>query len=273
MKKRITCGVTTSNIKAKLTKDIQNGASLYDLNCYLNRLQWLRQLSDSRRAELQDWLKDVYNDYLRSTNEGKIADFIGKDIWVRCRERNHYNDEVYVRFYSIDKNGIIECSILDDMTIETLPEKHEWYRNKLMTDVTYTGFDEIEVVEPLVTLTSKDIDPDYSDDIEELLSYAGTDYWIKVTFSESYYDFEDYIKILSVDGYEIEYQSIRADVLKGEIYEKYDWESAIEDIDDVETVNVYKVRICKPLDVLTDEEIQDEIARIDAEVAEWEDEW
>lgn len=272
MKKRITCGMTTSNIKAKLTKDIQNGASLYELNSYLNRLQWLRQISDTRRAELQVWLNDTYREYLRSSNEGKIAEFIGKDIWVKCRERD-YKDELYVKFYSIDENGIIECSVLDDATIKALPEKHEWYRNKIMTDVIYTGFDKIEIVEPLVTLTSKEIDPDYVDDVTELLSYAGTNYWVKVTFSESYFDFEDYIKIVNVEGMFIDYQSIRADVLKGEIYEKYDWESAIEDIDEVETVNIYKVRICKPLDVLTDEEMQEEIDRIGAEVAEWEDEW
>lgn len=201
--------------------------------------------------------------------------FVGKDIWVLCDIKKTYSRDIraYIRVYEIDSENDIECTVIPESEIPKMAEWHIWYVTKQMNNTEYIDLNKVTIVKPLTTKTSQEICPEYVNDVSELMEFVGTGYWVKVLFTESYFNFETFIKILSAEGKYITYQSIRADVLAGDIYEKWDFTSAVEDMDDIEEVNAYNVKICRPLEILSDDEIQEEIDRIGAEVAEWEDEW
>lgn len=201
--------------------------------------------------------------------------FIGKDIWVLCDIKKTYSRDIraYIRVYEIDSENDIECTVIPESEIPKMAEWHIWYATKQMNNAEYIDLNKVTIVKPLTTKTSQEICPEYVNDVSELMEFVGTGYWIKVLFTESYFNFETFIKILSAEGKYITYQSIRADVLAGDIYEKWDFTSAVEYMEDVEEVNAYNVKICRPLEMMSDEEMQEEIDRIGAEVAEWEDAW
>lgn len=193
--------------------------------------------------------------------------FIGKDIWVKCRidDDEHYNEDKYIRFYSIDDQGLCECTCLSEDKIKNFPSSRNWFCIKQMSEIDVVDLADVTIIKPLTTFTSQELYADYSSDAEELLDYVGTDLWIKVEFADAYFAGAYYINILSANGITLECKIIDAAVLEDNLVEKYEYDRLIKDFNNnyTETANAHMVKICRPVSVLTDEDVTDMLESTD----------
>ena len=197
--------------------------------------------------------------------------YLGKDIWVKCQinDKNHYGDIAYIRFYSVDEDGLYTCTWLTEDMIKQFSSSHGWFCIKQMSEIDYFYSSELKIVKPVTTLTSPEICPEYSSDVEELLEYVGADIWVKVECAETYFYDPIYIKILSVDGIMLTYRFVDANILEDEWVERHMYDNFLEDFDSdaTETTSAYMFKICRPISVLTDEDVTETLEHIEV----WDD--
>lgn len=201
--------------------------------------------------------------------------FIGKDVWVKCRITYRNDYFLYLRFLSKEvlNFGGSDDRDLVSITVNSLsPEDVDKLRRgeipadqirQLITKSSAWYASNLALVEPLDIIPSSSIIEDMSkyETTENILyKYAGKDVWIRADRTYRTGGFPEYIKILEIDGYYCKYLPIRAGYVDEhweldpdeDVYSlMHPWRTSRSHIDDIV--------LSKPIEILTTEEIQYEL--------------
>lgn len=196
--------------------------------------------------------------YASYTDENILKEYAGKDIWIRCLD-NKFNETVYVRVLFPVTSSIYHVNIIneDDLHAINKSEDHEAAMNEITGSYT-RGVYSFEVLDPLVTLTTKEIYPKYNPNYAQFDRFVSKDIWVKVT---QYPGYLYYIKILRKNGAFITCSHVPAervdmDTANGIWYvsqETIDY--VLNNLDNEHTDNIDNYVLSEPLEVLTTEEL------------------
>ena len=202
--------------------------------------------------------------------------YIGQDVWVKCKLGYNENHEFYARF--IDKevidfgDGALHVMLhYNKMTSAELFDLDEMPKDnirKLLT-ATYSDYStNVIIVEPVKIIDRSVLDHLLGDSTEYettesiLDRYVGKDIWIRVDYLKDLNTQQFYMKLLEKDGYYYKYLPIRT------CYVEEHWE--LDPDDDVYSLmhpwrpsrsHIDDIVLSKPIEVLTTEEVQEELER------------
>lgn len=194
--------------------------------------------------------------YASYTAENILREYAGQDIWIKCLD-NKFNETVYVRVLFPVTSSIYHVNIIteDDLPAITKSEDHEAAMNEITGSYT-RGLSSFEILDPLVTLTTKEIYPKYDPDYTQFDKFVGRDIWVKVT---QYPGYLYYIKILRKNDAFITCSHVPAERVDTDTPMWYVSQETIDyvldNLDNEHTDNIDNYVLSEPLEVLTTEEL------------------
>lgn len=196
-----------------------------------------------------------------ATKTPSLESYLGKDVWVKCLKHGA-SEPCYVRIESrstypgstyLEGNVFYE-HVLSYKDVNDIRSELSNF-NDLIDPADY------KIVTPAVTLRAEDIYPEGAapEYLDTLDKYVGKDLWVKV-FSYLY-NFECYINIISIDGDKIKYHAVDAGMI--DYYSPSDWDyeglPSVEDLDYVETTTLDTLDLIVPVEVMSTDEIIEEL--------------
>ena len=209
-----------------------------------------------------------------SSTQPTLADYEGKDVWVKCFRWGTaaYWVRVLDTYYYDNGPVYYTVNIISEMELDQLlhPAKWSTYRiddpNHLPLETERVG--QLPIVEPVQTKTTKELfdlpDTDYVPD--DFSRFAGRPVWVKVReFGRNFSDW--YIHVQQQRGSTLIYDYIDADYLDDFETCVDHWGPPFED-DGVygcdAAAHISSFEITQPLEVLTAEEVQDLMEQCDS---------
>ena len=185
-----------------------------------------------------------------------LRSYLGKNVWVKCLNRNS-SEPCYVNVVSEgnSKDHLLGNVFYEHVLRYTDPKE---IRSELSARDLPIVPEDYKIVTPEVILRAEDI-YDVPKYLGELNKYVGKDVWVKV-FSYLY-NYECYINIISIDGATIKYHPVDAGMI--DYHSPSDWDCdefpTEDDLDYVETTTLDSLELITPVEVLTTEEIIEEL--------------
>ena len=221
--------------------------------------------------------------------KNELAQFIGKDAWVKCIEHNNNDEEVvFIKIYQYYDRNTYYGNKLSERRVD---EINQAYRNggitiynirKILTRMErYTCDylqDCLEVASPLEVYTNKELVPAYPGGGEGIEKFIGKDFWVKVDdWNAGVVGREIYAKFIKQSGEFVTFKSVDAEVLEEGLMnghidaDEFRW--LTECLDDEEFDHIDNYSLYEPVEVYTDEEVDEFIELERARLEEYEDDW
>jgi hypothetical protein len=220
----------------------------------------------------------------------ELTQFIGKDAWVKCIERaNGDEDIVFIKIFKYYDRDTYYGNRLSERRVEELNNNFsngfgitEYNLRRILTRLEHYNLDYLqdclEVIHPLEVYTTKELVPGYPGGGEGIEKFIGKDFWVKVyDWTSGHLGREIYIKFLRKSGEIINFRSVDADVLEGGLEkghidaDEFRW--LTECMEDEEFDHIDNYSVCEPIEVYTDEEIDEFIEAERARLEEYEEGW
>ena len=211
-------------------------------------------------------------------------DFIGQDVWVKCKNRR--GTDYYVRFLAKTERPEAfdyQCNAIRASNREEL-NSCKYFSSAVNTDI-FTEYKNSASGPPLTIDTPLEVIPTSelkfyaSTDRDTIRKFIGKDLWVLFrwhTPSNQIKGPKGLVRFLSSNGDLVRYVSIDStltDLILDREYlsfdERYDLESAISDKNSGYDKHIDAFEIVKPVDVLTTEEIQDIVSSAGEYVEEY----